>query len=149
MRGTDDFRLGSEGVEQEIAELLEPCAGCGGRLRPGEGSRAGGEARFDVLRLRPVAVEGWERLGAAPQLADLRDVWRARALSLSGREGEISREDVLRLRLEEKLAALQLELERAQAAGDQDAAETAHARYIELGTTYVRRFVRSDEPVSS
>ena len=52
---------------------------------------------------------------------------------------------MLRLRLEDKLAALQAELERARAAGDDDAAEAAHARYIELGTTYVRRFVRSDE----
>ena len=47
-----------------------------------------------------------------------------------------------------KLAALQAEVERATAAGDSDAAEAAHARYIELGTTYVRRFVRSHEPAA-
>ena len=55
---------------------------------------------------------------------------------------------MLRIRLEDKLAALQTEVERATAAGDLDAAETAHARYIELGTTYVRRFVRPDEPAA-
>ena len=61
---------------------------------------------------------------------------------------ELSKEDVLRLRLEDKLAALQAEVERAWADGDADAAEAAHARYIELGTTYVRRFVRPDEPAA-
>jgi len=75
-------------------------------------------------------------------------VWRPRALVLMGREQELAKEDVLRLRLEDKLAALQAEVERATAAGDRDAAEAAHARYIELGTTYVRRFVRSHEPVA-
>ena len=48
------------------------------------------------------------------------------------------------LRLEDKLAALAAEVERATRAGDQEAAETAHARYIELGTTYARRFVAHD-----
>jgi len=67
---------------------------------------------------------------------------------LMGREPELAKEDVLRLRLEDKLAALQAEVERATAAGDSDAAEAAHARYIELGTTYVRRFVRSHEPAA-
>jgi hypothetical protein len=75
-------------------------------------------------------------------------VWRPRALVLMGREQELAKEDVLRLRLEDKLAALQAEVERATAAGDSDAAEAAHARYIELGTTYVRRFVRSHEPAA-
>ena len=82
---------------------------------------------------------------ATPELAELVEVWRPRAALLAGGEQELGKEDVLRLRLEDKLAALQAELERARAAGDDNAAEAAHARYIELGTTYVRRFVRSDE----
>jgi hypothetical protein len=81
---------------------------------------------------------------ATPELAELVEVWRPRAALLTG-TGDLAKEDVLRLRLEDKLAALQAELERARDAGDDDAAEAAHARYIELGTTYVRRFVRSDE----
>jgi hypothetical protein len=76
-------------------------------------------------------------------------VWRPRALLLLGREDELEKADVLRLRLEDKLAALQAEVERATATGDDEGAETAHARYIELGTTYVRRFVRPDEPAAS
>jgi hypothetical protein len=148
VRGTESFGLGSGGIEQEVGALLAPCGGCGGRLVPGEGSAPGGDGRFDAALLRPVAVSGWARLKAEPRLSDLRDVWRPRALGLIGREDELSREDVLRLRLEDKLASLQAELEAAEAAGDSDAAEAAHARYIELGTTYVRRFVRSDDPVS-
>ena len=56
---------------------------------------------------------------------------------LLGREDELTpRAAVLELRLEGRLADLQAEIERAHAAGDDDAAQTAHARYIELGTTY-------------
>ena len=95
---------------------------------------------------RPCA--GGPRCEATPALTELREVWRPRALVLMGREQELAKEDVLRLRLEDKLAALQAEVERATAAGDSDAAEAAHARYIELGTTYVRRFVRSHEPAA-
>jgi len=146
--GTGDFGLGSRGIEDEVASLLEPCT-FGGRFVPGRGTEPGGEARFETARLRPLAAGGWARLVDDPALSDLRDVWRPRAMVVIGREDELSREDVLRLRLEDKLASLQAELERAEAAGDADAAETAHARYIELGTTYVRRFVRPDEPVSS
>jgi hypothetical protein len=148
VRGTEHFGLGSGGLEQEVGALLEPCGDCGGRLVPGKGSAPGGEGRFDAALLRPVAVSGWARLEADSRLSDLRDVWRPRALGAIGRQDELSRDDVLRLRLEDKLASLQAELERAEAVGDSDAAQTAHARYIELGTTYVRRFVSSDDPVS-
>jgi hypothetical protein len=70
----------------------------------------------------------------------LREVWRPRALRLLGRDDELSSEDVLGLRLEERLTDLRAEIERARAAGDEDAAQMAHARYIELGTSYARRF---------
>ena len=72
-------------------------------------------------------------------------MWRPRVLVLLGRESELAGEDVLRVRLEAKLEALAEDVRRATATGNGDAAETAHARYIELGTTYVRRFVASDE----
>jgi hypothetical protein len=142
--GAEDFRLGSDGIEDDIAPLLEPCA-CGGRFRPGRGTGPVVAARFDGDRLAPVAEAGLERLEAAAHLAKLRDAWGPRALVLAGRSQQLAKEDVLRIRLEDKLTALQTEVERATAAGDVDAAETAHARYIELGTTYVRRFVRPDE----
>ena len=145
--GAASFRLGSEGIEQEIAALLEPCT-CGGRFVPGRGDGPIVEVRFDEERLRPAAAAGLEQLEAADELAGLRSAWGPRAVALAGRSDQLAKEDVLRIRLEDKLTALQTEVERATAAGDVDAAETAHARYIELGTTYVRRFVRPDEPAA-
>ena len=144
LNGAGNFRLGSQGIETEVAALLVPCD-CGGRFQPGEGDGPPATAAFDREALAPMAAAGWETLVAAPELSELVEVWRPRAALLAGGEQELAKEDVLRLRLEDKLAALQAELERARAAGDDDAAEAAHARYIELGTTYVRRFVRSDE----
>jgi hypothetical protein len=142
--GAKGFRLGSDGIETEVAATLSPCS-CGGRFAPGPGAGVHVAPAFDEAGMREAAVRGWTVLEREPAVAPLREVWRPRALFLGGREDDLSREDVLRLRLEDKLAALQVEVERATAAGDTDAAETAHARYIELGTTYVRRFVRPDE----
>jgi hypothetical protein len=143
--GSEGFHLGSEGVADEVSVILAPCP-CGGRFAPGAGHGELRAAAFDTDAVREAAVRGWPVLESDPELHALREVWRPRALLLAGREDELSKEDVLRLRLEDKLSALQTEVERATAAGDLDAAETAHARYIELGTTYVRRFVRSDVP---
>jgi hypothetical protein len=140
------FRFGSIGIESAVEPLLEPC-GCGGRLVPGDGTGAPVRAAFDRDALRPVAEQGMQVLEASTddQLTGLRQAWRPRLLPLLGREGELEREEVLRARLEDKLERLQHEVQHAAAVGDQDAAEAAHARYIELGTTYVRRFVARDE----
>jgi len=146
-RGGDGFQLGGAGIEPELAAVLASCE-CGERFAPGAGTGPAATARFDPDAIRDPAARGWAALEATPALAELREVWRPRALVLMGREQELAKEDVLRLRLEDKLAALQAEVERATAAGDSDAAEAAHARYIELGTTYVRRFVRSHEPAA-
>jgi hypothetical protein len=146
-RGGDGFQLGGAGIEPELAAVLASCE-CGGLFVPGAGTGPAVPARFDPDAMRDLAARGWAALEATPALAELREVWRPRALVLMGREQELGKEDVLRLRLEDKLAALQAEVERATAAGDSDAAEAAHARYIELGTTYVRRFVRSHEPAA-
>jgi hypothetical protein len=145
--GENAFALGSAGAEDAVAATLAPCS-CGGRLVPGRGDGPQVGVAFDPAAMRAAAAAGWAVLDAAPTLRSLREVWRPRALMLAGREDELAKEDVLRVRLEDKLAALQAEVERATAAGDVDAAETAHARYIELGTTYVRRFVRPDEPAA-
>jgi hypothetical protein len=142
VHGETGFELGSGGLEDELRPLLKPCE-CGGRLGPGPGTGDPVAARFDLEGWRAVAAPGWRRLESSrdDRLVRLRDVWRPRALLLLGREDELSREEVLGLRLEDKLAALADEIERAREVGDLDAAETAHARYIELGTTYARRFV--------
>ena len=146
-RGGDGFQLGGAGIERELAAVLASCE-CGGRFEPGAGAGAAAPVRFDPDAMRDPSLRGWAALEATPALAELREVWRPRSLVLMGREQELAKEDVLRIRLEDKLTALQTEVERATAAGDIDAAETAHARYIELGTTYVRRFVRSHEPAA-
>jgi hypothetical protein len=142
--GEEGFRLGSEGIEAELEALLEPCA-CGGRLErgmspDGDSPRVAG---FDLAALRPLAERGWTVLEASadPRLQRLAALWRARALVLLGREADLTREQQLELRLEARLAGLQAEIERARGAGDEEAAQAAHARYIELGTTFVRRFV--------
>ncbi len=142
------FRLGSAGIETQVAALLAPCP-CGGRLEPGEGEGLPLEPELDAGRLREAAGRGWRALEASadPHLGELRRLWRPRALVLLGRGDELGREEQLRLRLEGRLEALRADMEQARLRGDDDAAEAAHARYIELGTTYVRRFLLADEPV--
>jgi hypothetical protein len=140
--GPEGFRLGSAGIEAEIAPLLDPCA-CGGRVVPGgEAEILGSDPVFSAEAVLPLARRGWEVLEACeePGLLRLREVWRPRALRLLGRDDELSSEDVLGLRLEQRLADLRAEIDRARAAGDEDAAQMAHARYIELGTSYARRY---------
>jgi hypothetical protein len=142
--GEEGFRLGSDGIESELEPLLEPCA-CGGSLArglspDGDSPRLAG---FDNERLRPLAERGWAVLEASadPRLQRLAALWRSRALVLLGRAADLTREQQLELRLEGRLAGLQAEIERARSAGDDEAAQAAHARYIELGTMFMRRFV--------
>lgn len=141
--GEEGFRLGSAGIEADVAPLLAPCA-CGGSLHRGQAPDGSPrlEPSFRREALRPLAERGWAVLEASHDdgLRRLAGLWRARALVLLGREGELTREQQLELRLEGRLAALAREIERAREAGDDDAAQAAHARYIELGTTFVRRF---------
>jgi hypothetical protein len=148
VRGEQNFRLGSAGIESHVEPLLEPCR-CGGRLTH-EYSVPGTQyspevvlAAFDQAALLPFAERGWAILDCStdPRLERLATLWRPRALRLVGRDADLTREQQLELRLEQRLANLQAEIERARGAGDDDAAQAAHARYIELGTTFVRRFV--------
>jgi hypothetical protein len=142
--GEEGFRLGSDGIESELEPLLEPCA-CGGRLNRGQAPTGAWPpvAGFDQAALRPLAERGWAVLEASadPRLHRLAALWRSRALVLVGRAADLTREQQLELRLEGRLAGLQAEIERARSAGDEEAAQAAHARYIELGTMFMRRFV--------
>ncbi len=146
VEGTDRLSLGSSGIASQVADLLLPCA-CGGRLAPGAGDGPGIEAGFDQRRLRPLLEDGWEALCASAdeRAMRVRELWRPHVMVLLGRSGELAKEQVLQLRLEDKLQRLAEEVQRATAAGETELAEAAHARYIELGTTYVRRFVRRDD----
>ena len=147
-QGEDGFRLGSQGIEAEVAPLLSPCD-CGGTLERGLPPHGDSPrfAGFDRDALAPLAERGWAVLEASadPRLQRLAALWRARALVLLGREAELTREQQLELRLEGRLAGLQAEIERARGAGDEEAAQAAHARYIELGTTFMRRFVLAED----
>jgi hypothetical protein len=147
--GEGAFRLGSAGVEDAVAGLLERCP-CGGRLAPGGGAGPPLEPAFDAVRLAPVAARGWavlERTDDA-RLARLRAVWRPRALRLLGRDGELTKAEALQLKLEGRLGRIAADMARARAAGDADAAEALHARYIELGTLYVGRFASPGGPAA-
>ncbi len=78
------------------------------------------------------------------RLARLYGVWRPwlerRAGTAPPGEGG---EAALLTRLENRLAVIVAEMEAAREAGDEPRAEALHARYIELGTTYATRLVRS------
>ncbi len=143
--GAAGFQLGSTGVESEIAPLLAACE-CGGRFQPGGSDGEIAVPSFDADALRPLATRGFEVLNAEPKLAELAVVWQARGLRAVGREDELSGEQVLELRLEQRLNDLLIQIERAHRAGDEDAAETAHARYVELATTYATRALRDSRP---
>ena len=91
--------------------------------------------------LAPLADAGWSALVAAEddELETLALVWRPRALALAGRAGELSRDDVVRGRLEQRVAEVSARMQRALEAGDEDEAERLHARAIELGTVLAGR----------
>ena len=144
-QGAEGFRLGSAGVETDIAVLLVQCE-CGGRFEPGAGDGEITVTSFDADALRPIAIRGFAVLSAEPRLAELAVVWHARALRATGREDELSGEQVQELRLEQRLNDLLIQIERAHRAGDEDAAEAAHARYVELATTYATRTIRDRQP---
>jgi hypothetical protein len=96
---------------------------------------------WDVERLAPLADAGWRALLASEddELDMLAVVWRPRALALAGRADELSRDDVVRGRLEQRVAQVSARMQVALAAGDEDEAERLHARAIELGTVLAGR----------
>jgi hypothetical protein len=98
---------------------------------------------WEPALLQPLASEGLARLEQAAaqdaRLAELLRIWRPRAYGIAGRADELSREEALRGRLEQRLADVERRMRAATAAGDHDEAERLHARYIELGTTYAGR----------
>jgi hypothetical protein len=130
--GADGFALEFDAPEVQ-ARAGEALAGCPHAADPA----------WDTELLQPLAREGLARLEeAAPRdarLAELLQIWRPRAYGIAGRADELSREEALRGRLEQRLADVERRMRAAAAAGDHDEAERLHARYIELGTTYAGR----------
>ena len=99
------------------------------------------EPSWDRAALQPLADAGWQALLAAEddELDLLAVVWRPRALALAGRADELSRDDVVRGRLEQRVAQVTARMQVALADGDADEAERLHARAIELGTVLAGR----------
>ncbi len=101
---------------------------------------------FDPLpadALRPFAPAALAALEAAvpghPELERLAPLWRPRLMALAGRQGELTGEEAVILRFEERLRELKRGMAEAEAAGDEDRREALHAKYIEVGTTYAGR----------
>ena len=96
---------------------------------------------WDADKLRAPRRRRLERLVAAgdDELDLLAVVWRPRALALAGRADELSRDDVVRGRLEQRVAEVSARMHAALAAGEADEAERLHARAIELGTVLAGR----------
>lgn len=96
---------------------------------------------WDRDALQPLADAGWSALLAAEddELDLLAVVWRPRALALAGRADELSRDDIVRGRLEQRVAEVSARMQVALAAGEADEAERLHARAIELGTVLAGR----------
>ncbi|MBM3681163.1 MAG: hypothetical protein FJW81_07555 [Actinobacteria bacterium] len=98
---------------------------------------------FPADALRPFAPAALAALDAAvpghPELDRLAPIWRPRLLALAGRQAELTGEEAVILRFEERLRELERGMGEAQAAGDEDRREALHAKYIEVGTTYAGR----------
>jgi hypothetical protein len=101
---------------------------------------------FDPLpaaALVPFAPAALDALDAAvpghPELDRLAPLWRPRLLALAGRQGELTGEEAVILRFEERLRDLKRGMAQAESDGDEDRREALHAKYIEVGTTYAGR----------
>lgn len=79
------------------------------------------------------------------ELARLAPLWRPRLLLLADRKDELSGEQVVVLRFEERLREIKRGMAEAEAAGDEDAREALHAKYIEVGTTYAGRLAAREQ----
>jgi hypothetical protein len=130
--GADEFVLSFDDprLHATAAPLLGPCP-------------HRDDPTWDVEELRPIAERGWAVLQRAalddPRLETLSSLWRPQALRLLGRSDELSKEEALRARLQERLEDLRRRMDAAREAGDEEQAELLHARYIELGMVFAGR----------
>jgi hypothetical protein len=94
--------------------------------------------RDGLVRYAPAALTALDAASddATQRLARL---WRPRLLALAGRQDELSGEEAVILRFEERLRQLKRAMAEAEREGDEDRREALHAKYIEVGTTYAGR----------
>ncbi len=86
--------------------------------------------------------------GALPdheELARVASLWRPRLLVLADRKDELTGEQTVVLRFEERLREIKRGMAEAEAAGDEDTREALHAKYIEVGTTYAGRLAAREQ----
>ena len=95
----------------------------------------------DALRAHaPAALDALDAaLPAHDELVRLAPLWRPRLLLLAGRKDELTGEQTVVLRFEERLREIRRGMAEAEAAGDEDGREALHAKYIEVGTSYAGR----------
>jgi hypothetical protein len=79
------------------------------------------------------------------ELARVAALWRPRLLVLADRKDELTGEQTVVLRFEERLREIKRGMAEAEAAGDEDAREALHAKYIEVGTTYAGRLAAREQ----
>ena len=98
---------------------------------------------FPAAALAPFAPAALAALDRAvpghDELDRLAPLWRPRLLALAGRQDELSGEEAVILRFEERLRDLKRGMAEAEATGDEERREALHAKYIEVGTTYAGR----------
>ncbi len=128
--------VGAEGHPLDVGEppVREAIAGL---LRPDPLDPLPAEA---LRGLAPAALSALD--GALPghaELARLAPLWRPRLLALAGRGDELTGEEAVILRFEDRLRDLERAMAEAAARGDEDRREALHAKYIEVGTTYAGR----------
>lgn len=106
-------------------------------------------APFDEDALRAHAPAALAALDAAlpdhGELARLAPLWRPRLLVLAGRQDELTGEQAVVLRFEERLRVIRRAMAEAEARGDEDEREALHAKYIEVGTTYAGRLAAREQ----
>jgi hypothetical protein len=102
--------------------------------------------REDALRaLAPAALAALdEAVPEHAELARLAPLWRPRLLVLAGRGDELTGEQAVVLRFEERLRGLRRAMAEAAERGDEDQREALHAKYIEVGTAYAGRLAARD-----
>ena len=88
----------------------------------------------------PAALAAFDAaLPTHPDLVRLAPLWRPRLLALADRKSELTGEQTVVLRFEERLRELKRAMVVAEADGDEDRREALHAKYIEVGTSYAGR----------
>jgi hypothetical protein len=126
--GANGHPLGTE--EPEVRAAIAAC------LQP---DPADPFDREHLAAHAPAALEALDGSSEDAPVRRLASLWRPRLLALAGRQDELTGEQAVILRFEERLRQLKREMARAEHEGDEERREALHAKYIEVGTSYAGR----------